>query len=809
MARIVNTGTLMDSLLARLRLVVVFLGFLSSASASADAVQPPSSKAASAVARGSIAEDLAFLRTQTGVFDPFYDEDSELESRRRLAGRYVPYAEFSKWTATNSLQLRIQRRIEKAAQRLSTESDERASDLIRSASLPEPLATSLRAEILFCRMTNAPASNQGMANESSGRSIEQLCSLVSPLSKDKQTSALLARRYLRKALSLPFGWRPNQPWSEAKTFVDAEGSRFEPIEVALLNPGIRESQTTWFRVAKTAGMLKQAVSAASNLLSRAGTAPSYERIGPMFKSGDSWVRRSFSIHRSILLTAIENDASMAVLKERKEVRKQFAADLARLCRMETKEEFKELDDQFMIQICLETGAMGELNEALANRSLSPSLVKITDNGVPAPPPKVELPDAGHLEPYPASPALQAELDRYQLEAGWFVQPSSSNPAATNRIAFLLHSPRKGAGMEVPLLLFLPGAGELGSDLSRQFNQRGIFEKVTSDEFQKKHPCYLLVLSPPEEGSGSIVGYLPGGKPTPFQQVLHDALLAVARTRKRPSVDSRRIYATGLSYGGAGAYGISFVYPGLFAAAVPVSSMVFESERIPESPPCNYFHLCNEGDHPNQPLLDAFGARVRELGGDFRVGTFPNEGHNAWDAAWKEDAMWDWMFSKRRGANGAAARATGRVPDPTRSIGGGEENHAENAGSAEVRPPAVTASKPGRDARTGPERALDGLDGTAYVSASPVSAGDWLQVEWSAPVQGRIEVRTGLSDGTLRLSKGRVEVSVDGRVWSRTGTVSQKTGVCAFGQRTGIRFLRLIPEPRVPEPLAVREIAVKP
>ena len=96
-----------------------------------------------------------------------------------------------------------------------------------------------------------------------------------------------------------------------------------------------------------------------------------------------------------------------------------------------------------------------------------------------------------------------------------------------------------------------------------------------------------------------------------------------------------------------------------------------------------------------------------------------------------------------------------------------------------------------------------------MSASPVSAGDWLQVEWSAPVQGRIEVRTGLPDGTLRLSKGRVEVSVDGRMWSRAASVSGKTGVCAFQQRTGIRFLRLLPEPRVPEPLAVREIAVKP
>ena len=77
------------------------------------------------------------------------------------------------------------------------------------------------------------------------------------------------------------------------------------------------------------------------------------------------------------------------------------------------------------------------------------------------------------------------------------------------------------------------------------------------------------------------------------------------------------------------------------------------------------------------------------------------------------------------------------------------------------------------------------------------------------MQGRIEVRTGFSDGTLRLSKGRVEVSADGKMWSRVGTVSSKTGVCVFQQRTGIRFLRLLPEPHKPEPLVVREIMTKP
>jgi len=419
-----------------------------------------------------------------------------------------------------------------------------------------------------------------------------------------------------------------------------------------------------------------------------------------------------------------------------------------------------------------------------------------------------------LVPYPATDALKGAMAPYRLAAGKYVHaeamPAEDGVRLPNEVPFLLYTPERPKTGKVPLVVFLPGNGEKGPDLVQQFRQRTIFEKVTGAAFQKRHPCYLLALSPPA-AAGTLLDGLPG-EPSPVQKLLFGAIEEVAKTRKGPQVDFSRIYLTGLSYGAGGVYGLMTSYPGRFAAGVPVATFPPPAFFAETGKPLRIWHLYNEGDWAASGLSEAqtrpFADAVRAGGGEFRLSTYPATGHNAWDAAWREDPVWDWMFTQ--GARGDGnGMAHGRIPDPTRRVGGGGEKHAESAESAEIRPPAVTASKPGRDGRTGPERALDGLDGTAYVSASPVAAGDWLQVEWSAPVQGRVEVRTGLSDGTLRLSKGRVEVSADGKMWSRVGTVSGKTGVCAFQQRTGIRFLRLLPEPRLPESLAVREIAVKP
>ena len=759
----------------------------------------------------------ARLSSVSNGFDSGYDVDLERDARLKdiLAAsltnaliRTVPASTVLEWAPRDALQLEFGRLFSKVAAGLvaAGKVDKvSASFRIKKSSLSPAMKRRLESEVLFLKLKRAWPGDSSEFQIIGGAILN-----VAASSDDPRERKAMVSRLARTIALLPDSANRFENALPAAAWI--EEFREQAMEACISDGSVSDSFVFWYRVASLRGqftVLEKQTSGMfvemNRVLDESGKTARAERI-PIFA-------KTFGECRRWLLNNIEDGKGAAVsLRDYPHsILVLVAKDIASLGRL-SDDESAQLLARLDAQTSRLKGDRGDFwnREMERRRNGQPTGLVITHETLPGYDP-AGTPLPGTIEAYELTQAIQSELDRYHLEAGVFVQPSYMKPSETNRLSFLLFTPKGSASGKVPLLLFLPGIGEIGSDLAKQFRQRGIFAKVTSPDFQKRHPCYLLVISPPD-GTTTLASGSPNVA-TPMQHAIRDCLLAVARSRKRPPVDADRIYATGLSFGGSGAYALSFAYPDLFSAAAPVASMVFAPARLPDNANCSYYHLYNEGDYRDHGVdmsrLDAFGDKVRKLGGDFRVGTFPNEGHNAWDAAWKEDAMWDWMFSKRRGANGAATRPIGRVSDPTRSVGGGEENHAENAESAEIRPPAVTASKPGRDARTGPERALDGLDGTAYVSASPVAAGDWVQVEWSAPVQGRIEVRTGLPDGTLRLSKGRVEVSVDGRVWSRTGTVSQKTGVCDFGQRTGIRFLRLLPEPRLPEPLAVREIAVKP
>ena len=384
---------------------------------------------------------------------------------------------------------------------------------------------------------------------------------------------------------------------------------------------------------------------------------------------------------------------------------------------------------------------------------------------------------GRIGPYPNGRGIRTDLRRYGLEAGVYSAPDG------RRVSFLLRRAKVSRPGPLPLLLYLPGSGEVGTDLSRQFAQRTIFERVCSPEFQSRHPCHFLALSPPD-GVTTLLGGTPGC-PTADQSLLMSAVDAVAATCTRPPMDTNRLYATGLSFGGNGVYALASRFPGRFAAILPVAALPPDGEPLPPRRPTACWHFYNEGDYRRAGIaaarLDDFAALVRRVGGDFRVGVYPDKGHDAWSKAWREDAAWDWMFSKR-----ADGRAGASAAPPLKAV--------------------CTASVPGADGAHGPDRAADGLDATCYVSRDPVSRGDWWMAEFAAPVTGRMIVLTGTREGRGRLTSGFVEVSSDGGNWTRAGKVQRRTGTAAFDAE-GVRFLRVLPEPPRPEVLTLREVRI--
>ena len=183
----------------------------------------------------------------------------------------------------------------------------------------------------------------------------------------------------------------------------------------------------------------------------------------------------------------------------------------------------------------------------------------------------------------------------------------------------------------------------------------------------------------------------------------------------------------------------------------------------------------------------------------RFSTYPDTGHDAWSKAWREPALWDWLFSKTadgRPVGGKVSPLTGKPVSPP---------SAALLAAVDV---SATALQPASDKSHGPERVGDGLDGTWYTSASPRRRGDWLQLEWSAPQSGRVSVLTGTPEGKSLLSNAHVELSRNGRTWSRMAGFDRKTGRCRFTAREPFRFLRIIADADAAEPLVVREVHVE-
>lgn len=388
--------------------------------------------------------------------------------------------------------------------------------------------------------------------------------------------------------------------------------------------------------------------------------------------------------------------------------------------------------------------------------------------------------------------LLALAAKYRLRV--LVQHGDHEYESFSGLWYSPHAPREKA---LPLLVYVPGTGEIGTNLVRQFNQRGLFDKVLSREFQQRHPCHLLAVSPPKCIT-SFFGSLKW-EPNPQQRSLVNFIDGARRFATGSAVDTNRIYMTGLSYGGSAVASTAANYPGRFAAVVPVSGGLPPEDRIHPQHPGNWWCFYNGkmpsgGPDGTNSFLRIFQSAVNDAGGDCRIATFPKSGHNAWDNAWREDAMWGWMFSKSL----SAGKPVSRMAVSSRKASDGRR-------TVSVDSAVCTASKAGVDAGHGPERVVDGLADTYYKPAGGMDRDDWWQVDFKRNVKGRVEINTGDRKGAMRMQGGIVETSKDGKSFVRAANVLEKTGSCAFELRQPVRYLRLRPKSSRAQELVIREL----
>src|SRR4249919_3258691 len=123
----------------------------------------------------------------------------------------------------------------------------------------------------------------------------------------------------------------------------------------------------------------------------------------------------------------------------------------------------------------------------------------------------------------------------------------------------------------PLVIFLDGSGERGSDNEAQLKW-GVMNFAT-DQMMALHPAIVIAPQCPEKLSWSNFSrsetisdtrLLP--EPSKPMELIIELIHQLEKTMP---VDTNRIYITGLSMGGFGTYDAIERYPNLFAAAMPV------------------------------------------------------------------------------------------------------------------------------------------------------------------------------------------------------------------------------------------------
>lgn len=178
----------------------------------------------------------------------------------------------------------------------------------------------------------------------------------------------------------------------------------------------------------------------------------------------------------------------------------------------------------------------------------------------------------------------------------------------------------------PLVLFLHGSGESGSDLNK-VKVHGPPKLVDANG-----PFPFILVSPQSPGRG-------------WNPEVLDALLDSVIKKYR--VDKDRVYLTGLSMGGYGAWALAAAYPGKFAALAPIcgGGNPADAGKLARLP-IWVFHGARDSTVPprrSEEMVEA----LQAAGGNPKFTLYPEAGHDSWTATYDNPEFYTWLLAQKR------------------------------------------------------------------------------------------------------------------------------------------------------------------
>lgn len=181
----------------------------------------------------------------------------------------------------------------------------------------------------------------------------------------------------------------------------------------------------------------------------------------------------------------------------------------------------------------------------------------------------------------------------------------------------------------PLIIFLHGSGERGTDVNK-VKVHGPLHYIQTHDLD----AYILAPQCPDE--------------TMWES--ESLFLLIQKIIAENPIDTDRIYLTGLSMGGWGTWNLSFAHPDFFAAVVPICGFV---DRVPMLDPCilknvpiRIFHGLLDDVVDVRESIEIY-KRLKNCNQDIELTIFDDANHNSWTRVYDNPEIYTWMLAQKK------------------------------------------------------------------------------------------------------------------------------------------------------------------
>lgn len=244
----------------------------------------------------------------------------------------------------------------------------------------------------------------------------------------------------------------------------------------------------------------------------------------------------------------------------------------------------------------------------------------------------------------------------------FVTREYVDPSGASMVYYLYIPPAvsaeatAGRTSRFPVVLLLHGVGEFARAASTPAQNRDrilgdpYVNLWSSDKVQAKWPSFIIVpqaLSPNRwvDAPPHLTNYNLNNTPATSLALAHDILQATL-TQYAASVDTQRIYITGISMGGSGVWDAVERWPDEFAAAAPVSGAGDPSmASVLVHMPIWAFQGADDTTLPVAASKEMITA-ITAAGGHPRLTEIPGAQHVIWMTVYSNTTFLAWLFAQR-------------------------------------------------------------------------------------------------------------------------------------------------------------------